>query len=301
MIRVGTDCAGIEAPIQALMNIKVPFDHVFSCEVDTHCQESIDANYHPEIRYTDMTSRDPVTLPDIDLYVCGFPCQSFSSAGNRNGVREKRGQLFWYCLDVIRHKKPTYFILENVKGLCTIDQGETFQTILDELDNLKLYDIHYDMMDTKDYGIPQHRERLFIVGIKKKLHHPFQFSNIRHKPLLPLSSFIDYSDQEKEPIPPFLKRSGLLSRIPKKAIFIDIGFTQNNFPNSDTYTPTLNTSGNLWCVPLQRHATVKEMLRLQKFPAGFKQVVSDRQLKKQIGNSMSVNVLEEIMKEIFFN
>ena len=90
MIRVGTDCAGIEAPIQALMNIKVPFQHVFSCEVDPHCQESIDANYHPENRYTDMTTRDPASLPDIDLYVCGFPCQSFSSAGNRNGVREQR-------------------------------------------------------------------------------------------------------------------------------------------------------------------------------------------------------------------
>jgi len=298
MLRVGTDCAGIEAPIQALLRLGIPFEHSFSCEKDEYCQQSIMANYHPRQVYSDMTNRDASLLPDIDLYVCGFPCQSFSSAGNRRGTREKRGQIFWYCLDVIQAKRPSYFILENVKGLLTIDEGETFDIIRAELEKLGGYDIHYEVMDTKDYGIPQHRERLFIVGIATRIHSTFHFNHIPLKKARPLTEFVDWSEQTKDTIPPFLKRSGLLSRIPKRSIFIDIGFTQNNFPHSDEYTPSLTTCGNLWCVPLQRHATVKEMLSLQAFPIDFKQVVSNCQMKKQIGNSMSVNVLEAIFNEL---
>ena len=299
MIRVGTDCAGIEAPIQALINLKIPFYHVFSCEKDEYCQESIKANYSPHYIYDDITTRNVKDIPDIDLYVCGFPCQPFSSAGKRRGTREKKGQIFWYCLDVIRIKKPTFFILENVKGLLTIGNGKTFETIIDKLEELGMYDIHYDVLDTKDYGIPQHRERLFIIGIKSELHHPFSFFDIQHKPLRPVHSFIDHSNQESDEIPPYLKRSRLLKRIPKDAAFIDVGFTQNNFPNSNLVSPSLTTCGNLWCVPYKRRATVKEMLRLQHFPTDFNQVVSDRQMKKQIGNSISVNVLEEIFKLLF--
>ena len=299
MIRIGTDCAGIEAPIQALLKLGIPFEHEFSCEKDEYCQQSIMANYHPKSSYSDMTKRDATELSDIDLYICGFPCQAFSSAGKRRGTREKRGQIFWQCLDVIKAKRPTFFILENVKGLMTIDHGRTFDHIISELEEVGGYDIHYDIMDTKDYGIPQHRERLFIVGIDSSLHHPFSFANIPFRKLPSLYSFVDWSYIEKEAIAPYIKRSGLLKRIPKDSVFIDIGFTQNNFPNSNQYTPSLTTGGNLWCVPLQRHATIEELLRLQGFPKDFKQVVSNSQMKKQIGNSMSVNVLVAIFKQLF--
>jgi DNA (cytosine-5)-methyltransferase 1 len=298
MLRVGTDCAGMEAPIQALIKLNIPFEHSFSCEKDTYCQETIAANYHPKQVYTDMTTRDVSELPAIDLYVCGFPCQSFSSAGKRRGTREKRGQIFWYCLDVIREKRPTYFILENVKGLLTIHSGHTFERIIEELEKIGIYDIHYDVLDTKDYGLPQHRERLFIVGIKKSKKSTFHFTNIPYRTLPNVSDYVDTDSEQEKEIPPYVLRSGLLDRIPKNAVFIDIGFTQNNFPHSDQYTPSLTTGGNLWCVPMQRYATIKELLRLQGFPVRFKQVVSDTQMKKQIGNSMSVNVLVAILKEL---
>ncbi len=298
MISVATDCSGMEAPIQALMNLGVPFRHVFSCERDQACQETIKANYHPERLYDDMTTRDIKTLPPMDIYVCGFPCQPFSNAGKRHGVEDEqgRGHLFWYCLEVIQSKRPSLFILENVKGLCTIDNGHTFEVILDELDALNSYTIHWNVLNTKDYGIPQQRERLFIIGIHNRVKKPFDWPE--PIPCQSLSRFIDRTARHVEPVPDFVLRSHLLERIPKRSLFIDIGFPKSNFINSDTYCPCITTQGNLWCVPMQRHATVKEHLSLQGFPDTFRQVVSDRQLKKQIGNSMSVNVLEAIFHQL---
>ena len=299
-IRVGTDCSGIEAPIQALLNLKIPFTHVFSCDIDPYCRESIKANYSPEILYEDMTTRKTKELPDIDLYICGFPCQSFSSAGLRKGIKEKRGQIFWHCLDVIKTKKPSIFLLENVKGLLSSESGKTFETIIESLESLKCYDISYQILDTKDFGIPQHRERLFILGIKKNSKYNYDaLSDINSRKMKSIDSFIDKNDKNVEDIPPYIHKSKLLTRIPEDSVFIDIGFTLNNFPNSNRYCPSLTTGGNLWCVPMQRHANIKELLSLQKFPKKFKQVVSNHQMKKQIGNSMSVNVLEEIFKNVF--
>lgn len=300
MLRVGTDCSGIEAPIQALQNIEIPFQHVFSCDIDKYCEESIKANYNPDYFYNDMKTRNNQLLPDIDLYICGFPCQPFSHAGNRQGVDDEkgRGNLFWYCLDVIAKKQPSYFLLENVKGLLTINNGETFDMILDELKSLS-YDIYYNVLNTKDYGIPQQRERLFIVGIHRTIKQNFGWP--METLMKPLFYYVDVRNTDQEPIPDFLKRSNLLKRIPKDSLFIDIGFTQGNFVNSDMECPCITTQGNLWCVPMKRRASIKECLKLQGFPSNFKQVVSDRQLKKQIGNSMSVNVIEAIFKELFLN
>jgi len=297
MLRVGTDCSGIEAPIQALQNIGIPFRHAFACEKDEYCMESLVANYNPDQLYSDMTDRDTKMLPDIDLYICGFPCQPFSNAGYRQGVQDEkgRGNLFWYCLEVIATKMPYFFILENVKGLVTIDNGDTFSTIIKELTALH-YTVYWNVLNTRDYGVPQQRERLYIVGIRSDIKRGFTWPE--HKPMKSLSSFIDTKDNECEPIPDFVKRSGLLKNIPKDSLFIDIGFTKSNFVNSATVCPCITTQGNLWCVPLKRHASIKECLSLQGFPKSFKQVVSERQLKKQIGNSMSVNVLEAIFTSL---
>lgn len=121
-----------------------------------------------------MKKRKIKDIPDIDLYICGFPCQPFSMAGERKGTEDSRGTIFYECLKVIRNKKPNYFILENVKGLITIDKGNTFKEILQSLKNLKIYNVEWKVLNTKDYGIPQNRERIFIIGIKKSLKKEFQ-------------------------------------------------------------------------------------------------------------------------------
>jgi DNA (cytosine-5)-methyltransferase 1 len=297
MIRVGTDCSGIEAPIQALKKLKIPFTHEFSCEKDLYCQQSIEANYSPKVFFSDITKRKYSDIPDIDLYICGFPCQPFSSAGLRNGVYDIRGTIFYYCIKTIRAKLPTYFILENVRGLTTIDGGNVFQYILKQLENIKKYDIYWKVLNTKDYGIPQNRERIFIIGILKSQRQPFEWP--KPTKMKNIYNYIDTTNTEEEPIPNYLKRANFFKKIPKDAVFVNIGFTQDKFITSDRICPCLTTSNQLWCVPLTRRATVSEYLKLQGFPTTFKQVVSDTQMKKQVGNSMSVNVLYSIFKQLF--
>jgi len=299
-LRVGTDCSGIEAPIMALRRLRVPHQHEFSSEIDPHCLESLRANYHPKILFGDMRARKMGEVPDIDLYVCGFPCQPFSMAGKKEGFNDPRGTLFWSCLSVIRKKKPIMFILENVKGLLTLRQGQWFAKMWELLSTSKDYHVEFKVLNTRDYGVPQARKRLFIVGLKKShMIQKFQWpKEIPASRCRPLQDYMDRSHQEPQPMFPSLVKKGLLEKIPSDSVFVDLSFPQGNLPELGQICPCLNTSANLWNVPYHRMATPKEYLALQGFPTQFKQVVSDRQLKKQVGNSMSVPVVQALLKEL---
>ncbi len=122
LIKIGTDCSGIEAPIQALDNIQKKiehkiYEHEFSCDYDKYCRDSIAANYTPKIIYNNI--KEKRSLEKVDVYVCGFPCQPFSTAGNQLGNKDSRN-IFSYCIKAIKDCNPTLFILENVKGILMI-------------------------------------------------------------------------------------------------------------------------------------------------------------------------------------
>lgn len=191
MIKVGTDCTGIGAPELALLNLfdlvyDGGFHSVFACEKDRFARQTYEANFHTDIMYEDITERDHTSTPYVDLYMAGFPCQAFSISGLRLGFDDVRGTIFFHCAKYIELKRPKCFVLENVKGLLSHDKknksqkfGNTFQTILNLLsgtingqqqmglydDNLG-YNVYYKVLNTKDYGLPQNRERIFIVGIR---------------------------------------------------------------------------------------------------------------------------------------
>jgi len=293
MLRIGTDCSGIEAPIQALQQLQIPHEHVFSSEINKFCIQSINANYSPHIIFGDIINRNTNDIPDIDLYVCGFPCQPFSMLGSRKGLQDKRGTIFECCLDVIKTKSPKYFILENVQGLLSINKGETFKNIISSLENIGKYKIFWKVMNTCDFGLPQNRKRVFIIGTKGNFSWP--------KPVKcqDLRAFIDKTDNSKDDIAPRVKKSGLMNRIPKKSVFIDFS-TQGHtsFPNSDKVCPCLMLKSDIYCVSKGRRANITELLSLQGFPKTFKQVVSNTQMKRQIGNSMSVNILKCIINNL---
>lgn len=303
ILRVGTDCSGIEAPIQALIQLKIPFRHVFSSDIDKYCIQSIKANYEPEIIFGDkegsfpdgdITKRNIKDVPDIDLYVCGFPCQPFSMAGERKGFEDKRGNVFFSCLEVIETKQPKYFILENVKGLKSHDKGNTWNVIWNSVIELEKYGyiVKWKILNTRDYGIPQNRERIYIVGVKDK-----EFDCPEKKEMDKLENYVDYEDRNSRPIPDYCV--GLFNNIPNNSVFVNLCFLKySKFPTSDIICPTISASNNLWNVKLSRYANIKENLLLQGFPLNFKQVVYDTQLKKQIGNSMSVNVLKCLFEKI---
>ncbi len=293
IFRIGTDCSGIEAPIQALMQLRIPFRHVWSCDNDKFVKKSIYANYEPELFYDDITTRNHSELPDVDIYVCGFPCQSFSLMGNKKGTRDPRGLIMNHCIEVITKKLPKVFILENVKNFKHIDRGQAYKYLLSKLNNLQKYNIYPDIYNTRDYGIPQNRERLYIIGIRRDIQTK-TYTKPEKIEMDDLENYIlDKTIYENEPCQTIAYKI--------KNTHEEIFIINDNFTNpSKFYTPTLTASscGYVYSTLYKRYLTHKECLLLQGFPVDFKQVVSKTQLLKQIGNSMSVNVLKVIFIEI---
>jgi len=181
-MKIGTDFSGIGAPEMALKYLGIDFESVFACEIDKYARKSFKQLHEPKKFYNDITTRNHKEVEHLDLYVAGFPCQAFSTAGKRKGFDEARGTLFFNVAEFIQINQPNIFVLENVKGLLSHNKGNTFQTIVDILSNgggtqngqISLdvfedglgYHIYWQVLNTKDYGIPQNRERIFIVGFK---------------------------------------------------------------------------------------------------------------------------------------
>jgi DNA (cytosine-5)-methyltransferase 1 len=302
VIRIGTDCSGIEAPIEALKQMKVPFQHVFCCEKDPYALMSIKANYNPDKIYTDITKRKHSLLPDIDIYVCGFPCQPFSLMGNKLGTEDTRSNIMFSCIKVIQKKLPKVFILENVKNFKFIQNGEPFNYLINTLKKIKTqekefaYNIYYDILNTKDYGIPQNRKRIFIIGIRKDIQID-EYKTPDTIPMKPLDDFIldktIYTNTKN-----FKSIDLKLKKINYSKNYI---FPNSNYVNPlQNMAPTLSTRCDIFFhSTYNRYLTYQECLLLQGFKKDFKKVVSNTQMFKQIGNSMSVNVLKALFKKIF--
>lgn len=313
MITIGTDCSGIEAPIQALKQLGIPFVHKWSCEIDKYARQSILANYEPETLYEDITKRDHSQLPDVDLYVAGFPCQSFSLMGKKLGSKDPRSNIMMHCIEVIKKKRPSVFILENVKNFKFIEKGEPLGYLLNELysiplytgsgqgaegdDNESLYSIHYDIYNTKDYGIPQNRERIYIIGIAKDVMTK-EYLKPSSVPLKPFDEFVlDKIICDTFKMPSTIQKKLSSLNYEKNYICCCDGIG----PAMKNTCPTLTFSGckYMYHSTYNRYLTAQECLLLQGFCADFKNVVGDVRLCNQIGNSMSVNVVKHIFLAIF--
>ena len=303
-LTIGTDCSGIEAPIAALQRMKIPHRHVWSCEIDRFARESIVANYAPETIYEDITKRNHSKLPHVDLYVCGFPCQPFSMMGDRKGMGNTRSSIIGEMLDTIGAVKPKVFILENVKSFLYLQQGQAYKYLMQHLSNIDggIYNVKVMVLNSRDYGIPQNRERVFFVGINKS----FRSNEIGIPPARPMKPLdkllIDHTVQN---IPLFPSTKWQL--LTKRGIDIDqlrgnYVVSRNRFPYvMKDVTPTITTNNNIYLVKYKRSLYPVEYLMLQGFPKTFKIVVSKCQIFKQAGNSITVDVLVALFKEIFLN
>jgi len=302
MIKIGTDCSGIEAPIEALKKIcnvhDLSYEHIFSSEIDKYAVQYIKDNHEPNILFSDMTKRNIKDVPNIDLYVSGFPCQPFSRANKFKTDVDPRLNLFNNCLDIIKYKSPKIFILENVKTLVTLNDGQYFKEILSILNDINIYDIYWKVINSKDYGIPHCRDRLYIIGIQKSLSN-YKFEFPKKKQMKDIKEFIDETDNMVMEIKECNKE--LFKNIPSDSVFIDVGFRKAKFPNSNKWAPCITAQPNMWCVPKHRKANIKEYLSLQGFPQNVVQTISDHQFKKKIGNSMTVDVIESLLIECFKN
>lgn len=135
------------------------------CDNDKYAQKFYTQAYDTkkEVFNNDAREINTKELPNFDILCAGFPCQSFSIAGKRQGFKDTRGTMFFEVARVLKDKRPRYFILENVKGLLSHDGGQTFQTILKVLTDLG-YSVQWQVLNSKDFGVPQNRERVYIVG-----------------------------------------------------------------------------------------------------------------------------------------
>jgi len=149
---------GFEIPLQEL-----GWECIGYSEIDSYAIQIYEKHFPGHQNFGDATKLDTADLPDFDLLVAGFPCQAFSIAGKRRGFDDTRGTLFFEIARVLRDKRPRYLLLENVKGLLSHDSGKTFQTILGVLTDLG-YQIEWQVLNSKNHGVPQNRERVFIVG-----------------------------------------------------------------------------------------------------------------------------------------
>lgn len=306
-LKIGTDCSGIEAPLIALEYLGLNYKHEFSCDNDKDVLITHKDNFSPKIMFYDIFDRHKKEIPNIDIYICGFPCQSFSTGGKREGFYKpsNEGIIFFKCLEVIKKSQPKVFILENVKGLLTHEKGDTFQVIQDHLKSLNNYSTNYQVLRTSDYGIPQKRDRLFIIGIRKdKLRKAFNFPKPSHG--AGLLDILESTKINKVDILHDNKKEIIRAKInkfkikPKDNWIINLNASFDYATTCKDISPSLMTTCNmLYLTKYNRFLTGRECLRLQGFPDEFNIPISHNKICKQAGNSMSVNVLCYLFLEIF--
>ena len=323
-IKVGTDFSGIGSPEQALTNLGIDYESVFACEIDKFARQSYSAIHKkPKTFYTDITKRDHSEVEQLDLYIAGFPCQTFSLAGNRKGFDDVRGTLFFDVADFIRTNRPKTFILENVKGLVSHDNGSTFGTIISLLtdnggtangqmsipyfDDGLGYHVYYSVMNSKHHGVPQNRERIFIVGFRDFRTFTFPKTELLTKKLIDVLQ--DDVDQKyiigKKTLDYFIRNH-------KKNKNNGNGFrfspTDGNCVAKSITTKTgTQMQNNFVKIGNEsnqdvRRLTPLECWRLQSFPdeqlKKAESVCSDTQLYKQAGNSITVRVIQKLIKKV---
>ncbi len=282
-IRLGFETQGVEC--------------VFSSEWDKNAQDTYEANFG-ERPYGDITQLAPGDIPDHDILLAGFPCQAFSICGDQKGFSDTRGTLFFNIEEVLRVKKPYAFMLENVKNLRSHDKGRTFKTIVQHLENLG-YFVHHTVLNSLDFGVPQKRERTIIVGFRENISFSFPkatASRAHLSDILEDDSKIDkkffVSDEIRE------KRYKMV----KPGFATPSIWHENKSGNISAleYSCALRAgaSYNYLLINGNRRPTPRELLRIQGFPESYKITVCYTQIRKQLGNSVSVPVIKAVAKEM---
>ena len=175
VLKVATLFSGVGTPEQSLKHLNINHETIFACEIDKYARQTYLANnQEPNTFYEDVYNIDGKKyLNQIDILIGGSPCQSFSIAGKRLGVECPRGNLIYEYFRIVEESKPKVFIYENVKGFLSIDKGETFKNFVQSFKDIG-YTVYHQVLNTKDYGVPQNRERIYIVGFKDNIDFEFQ-------------------------------------------------------------------------------------------------------------------------------
>jgi len=240
-------------------------------EIDKYATQIYKKHFPNHKEYGDVSKIKWNDVEDFDLLCGGFPCQSFSIAGKRGGFDDTRGTLFFEIARAAQHKQPRLLLLENVKGLLSHNQGETFHTILKTLDGIG-YDLQWQVLNSKNFGVPQNRERVFIIGHLRGTSRPQVF------PIGTYNSKNNSMANESNEIRNRTWSGSLRAR----------GTT--SYGSGDVFIKTKEVK--------IRRLTPTECERLQSFPDDWTEGISDTQRYKCLGNAVTVNVIQAIMEKL---
>ncbi|MCF6340598.1 MAG: DNA cytosine methyltransferase [Sulfurimonas sp.] len=276
---------------------------VFSSEIDKHAQKTYSDNFK-DIPHGDITQIDEKDIPSHDIILAGFPCQAFSVAGYRKGFEDTRGTLFFDVARIAKYHKPKVLFLENVKGFVGHDNGNTFKIVKKTLEDLG-YKVYSEVLNSKDYGIPQNRERIYIVAF---LDNSVEFEFPKKIKLSKKIKDCLISDIDEKY---YYNNKPLYKRIKDDVIDENSIYQwrrqyvrENKSKVCPTLTANMGTGGHN--VPIIkdskgiRKLTPRECANFQGFPKNYKisKDIVDSHLYKQFGNSVTVSVIESIAKEI---
>ena len=335
-IRIVTECSGLE-PLPYVfdrLGLAGRYEMAAACEIDSNCRRVIrlchTGSARPKKMFKDISLRRPQDLPDHDLYVAGFPCQPFSTMGARQGVRDARGRglIINHIISALSAKRPRAFLLENVKGLVTQHRA-TFDNILQQLRHMagSAYKVGFKIIDTADFGIPQHRERVYIVGLLRAAMVPgirFSWPTPRGRKPLPAAlgwrkkpdkrrarkreqRFLAHATpklrQRLKQALRNIRRKGVDPRDGDQPVVVDIDGSKPHWMHgvSPCLTRARASTGH-YLPALGRRLTIPERLRLQALPVNIhahcQGNISDRQLGAMIGNSLSLNVVGALLSQM---
>jgi DNA (cytosine-5)-methyltransferase 1 len=356
-IKIGTLFSGIGAFEHALDRLNIKHKIVFACDIDSYVKKSYFGNYKITENewFDDILKLDAKKYlnDDIDVIIGGSPCQSFSFVGKQKGLEDDRGNLIFEFIRIINESQPKMFIFENVKGLVTHDKGKTFEYVLEKFKELN-YELKYDILKATDYNIPQSRQRLFLIGIRKNTSINIKFPPPKLELNLNLQDLLEdnvntqyylkekgqnFAVQNKNITKKYTQINGNIAlcqiknqqfnwhgdfifeyrEIPEKYYLSDAvksyvlktgtkGFNAGK-PETDLKIarPILSTVHKMHRAGTDnyitkygklRKLTPRECLRVMGFSDNFKIIVSDTRMYQQAGNSIVVNILIEILKNI---
>ena len=284
-------------------------------EIDKYAIQVYEKHFSGATNYGNATTIDGEQLPDFDLLVGGFPCQAFSVAGKREGFNETRGTLFFDIARILSDKRPRYLVLENVKGLLSHDEGKTFQTILRVLADLG-YGVEWQVLNSKDYSVPQNRERVFIVG---------HFGNRSPRKVFPITenvretSIVTGKDISYSLDANYYKGTNTLDKNRRQLVATPVltpelnEITKAKSQGSRVYdsnglSASLKSEGGGWEAKNGlyknglriRRLTPTECERLQGFPDGWTEGLSDTQRYKTLGNAVTTTVVKAVMERLLW-
>ena len=277
---------------------RVGGDCVFSSEIDDDAIATYEQNFG-ETPAGDIREVPSEKIPDHDVLLAGFPCPSFSIMGDKGGIEDDRGALFFEIERILRDKQPHAFLLENVKHLTGIDGGEVYEFMIDRLEDAG-YHVSSTVLNALDFGLPQKRERTIIVGFKQNYKFSIPTKNTASQDLDDVLLDDEAVDEQYEATD-YIKQKRA-DAVNESNIFHPSVWHENRSGNVSVlpYSCALRASAsyNYLLVNGERHLTPREMLRLQGYPDSFEVTGAFTNIRKQVGNSVPVPMIEAVAEEM---